>query len=205
MFVMVVDQAFFVVGDVVPLDHGYALYSALCRVLGDSADVLHENAYVGVHLIGGDYEGQGRLRLNAQSRVCLRMPLDSVPVFSRLAGCELNLSGCRVRLGVSCIRALVGKPALQCRHVTMKNGQEVGRFEAAVNLRLQVMGVAAKWSFVPRNASGPDKSGRRVVTIHNKKIVTYALKFEGLSDEESLKLQVEGLGGRRRMGCGLFR
>jgi len=34
--------------------------------------------------------------------------------------------------------------------------------------------------------------------------VGYAVRVSGLSDEDSLKLQERGLGGKRRMGCGVF-
>jgi CRISPR-associated protein Cas6 len=35
-------------------------------------------------------------------------------------------------------------------------------------------------------------------------VVGYALRVNGLTEEGSIRLQEEGLGGRRRMGCGIF-
>ena len=35
-------------------------------------------------------------------------------------------------------------------------------------------------------------------------MIGYALRVFGLTAEESIRLQEEGLGGRRRMGCGVF-
>ena len=35
-------------------------------------------------------------------------------------------------------------------------------------------------------------------------MVAYSLHVVGLTAEESVLLQEEGLGGRRRMGCGVF-
>jgi CRISPR-associated protein Cas6 len=45
---------------------------------------------------------------------------------------------------------------------------------------------------------------RRVLDVKGRKIVGYAMQVAGLTAEESIRLQEEGLGGRRRMGCGLF-
>jgi CRISPR-associated protein Cas6 len=40
--------------------------------------------------------------------------------------------------------------------------------------------------------------------IKDKKLVGYALRVTGLTAEESIRLEEEGLGGRRRMGCGVL-
>ena len=47
--------------------------------------------------------------------------------------------------------------------------------------------------------------GRRRVTVAGRRIVGYSVRVSGLSAEESLALQEKGLGGKRRMGCGVFR
>jgi CRISPR-associated protein Cas6 len=49
-----------------------------------------------------------------------------------------------------------------------------------------------------------DPYARRVVRIRGKAITGYGVYVSGLNDEDSLKLQAMGIGGRRRMGCGLF-
>ena len=43
-----------------------------------------------------------------------------------------------------------------------------------------------------------------MIQIKDKSIVGYALRVVGLTAEESIRLQETGLGGRRRMGCGVF-
>jgi CRISPR-associated protein Cas6 len=43
-----------------------------------------------------------------------------------------------------------------------------------------------------------------VLRIQGRRIVGYALRVVGLTDEDSVRLQEEGLGGRRRMGCGVL-
>jgi CRISPR-associated protein Cas6 len=40
--------------------------------------------------------------------------------------------------------------------------------------------------------------------IHGKRIVGFSVIIQGLTAEESMKLQEHGLGGRGKMGCGFF-
>jgi CRISPR-associated protein Cas6 len=48
-----VDLAFRMTGTKVPVDHGYALYSAISRLLPE----IHEEKNIGVHPIRGRYSG----------------------------------------------------------------------------------------------------------------------------------------------------
>jgi len=48
-----VDLAFRLTGSKIPVDHGYALYSAISRVLPE----IHGAANIGVHPIRGTYSG----------------------------------------------------------------------------------------------------------------------------------------------------
>ena len=40
--------------------------------------------------------------------------------------------------------------------------------------------------------------------VKGQVIVGFAVQVKGLSAADSLKLQADGLGGRRRLGCGFF-
>ena len=48
-------------------------------------------------------------------------------------------------------------------------------------------------------------SGRDSLRVGGRRVIGYAVRVLGLSPEHSLKLQSVGLGGKRTMGCGLFR
>jgi len=45
---------------------------------------------------------------------------------------------------------------------------------------------------------------RKTFRVHGKQVVGYALLVSELNAEEAIKLQENGLGGRRKMGCGFF-
>ena len=123
----VVDLAFFVQGTIIPSDHGYALYSAICHVLEDgdrkqiksgataatkqsvaSSAALSSEGHlaIGVHPINGQYIGSRQLQLNAKSRLRLRASTDLIPQCLALAGKSLDLDGHRIRVGVPTVYAL---------------------------------------------------------------------------------------------------
>lgn len=59
-----VDLAFRVMGTTLPVDHGYALYAAINRLL----PVLHAAREIGIHPIRGRYVGEGNLHLTPYRR-----------------------------------------------------------------------------------------------------------------------------------------
>jgi CRISPR-associated endonuclease/helicase Cas3 len=45
---------------------------------------------------------------------------------------------------------------------------------------------------------------RRVVQVAGKKVVGFGVTLHDMSEEGSLRVQYAGLGGKQRMGCGVF-
>ena len=74
------DILFRVVGVEVPADHGYALFSALSRILETETDRwMHGNPHIGLHTIGGAPLGNGRRLIGRNARLGLRLPSDVLP------------------------------------------------------------------------------------------------------------------------------
>lgn len=84
--------------------------------------------------------------------------------------------------------------------MTFKNSVELPKFLETAARDLAEREIVAELE-IPREAQS---RSRRIVTIKGMKIVGFSVVAHGLSDTDSLKLQSEGLGGRRSMGCGLF-
>jgi CRISPR-associated protein Cas6 len=199
---MYVDVVFSVRGESVPTDHGYALYSALSHVVAS----FHDTA-TGVQFgpIVGDPVPAGLLRLNAGSRLRLRLPEGRIREALPLAGRRLVIAGHSVRVGVPAVAAIMPATTLVSRLVTFKNAEEPDQFLATARTKLAEAGVRGEPS-IPLVLSGP-RAGeyrRRVVRVKGCAIVGYGLLVSGLSDADSLRLQEMGLGGRTRMGCGFF-
>ena len=192
----VVDLFFHVQGREVPVDHGYALYSAISRILesGEENKWLHNADNVGLLPIRGHYAGQGKLVLDQHAWFGLRLPVNLIPKVLRLAGKRLDVDGEALRVGVSTTSALIPAPVMYAHIVTTKNGEDENRFDAEIQRQLDALGIKGK----------PARGPRRIVTIKDKKVVGYSLLVSELTAEESIRLQENGLGGRRKMGCGVF-
>src|SRR5262249_33577880 len=138
--------------------------------------------------------GDGTLRLDAASALKIRLPQDRVPLLLTLAGKRLEMDGHAIRLGAPKIYLLRPSSVLYARMVTIKGYTEPGRFLDAVSRKLDEMSVMGKSTVGPR----------RVLKIGDQTIVGFAVAVSELNDEASIVLQERGIGGRRRMGCGIF-
>lgn len=190
MDTQVIDLAFPIQGNTIPVDHGYALYGALSRICPH----LHQTENAAVQLIRGRYCGEGLLALSAISRLKLRILADKLPHYLQLAGKSLDVDGHALRLGVPNPYLLQPKTTVYSHMVTTKNGNDEERFKAEVGKQLEALDIRGKVTI----------GKRRTFKVHGKQIVGYSVLVSELSAEESLTLQEKGLGGRRKMGCGVF-
>lgn len=193
----ILDAAFRLTGETLPLDHGYPLFAAISSVL----PALHgaEPARVGVHPVFGHRRGPGVLGLEARSWLKLRIPATSITEVLPLVGQVLDVAGHRIQIGAPSLHALVPAGSLKSRFVTIKKFHEdPGEFREAVSRQLAALGIdlAAGASL----EIGP----RRVQRIAEHTIVGFPVAVHGLTAEGSLALQRLGVGGRRHMGAGLF-
>jgi CRISPR-associated protein Cas6 len=192
-----------VMGSILPSDHGYALYGALARVVPE----LHrKETQIQIGPIMARYGGKGQLRLDERGGwLRLRLPAEQIGLVLPLAGKQLELDGQRLRVGVPKIMTVVPAPALAARVVLIKPHAEADSFMAAVRKKLDELGVKGEPG-VPLVREGPHagKPRRLVVRIKEARIVGYGLQVTGLTAADSVKLQENGLGGRRKLGCGFF-
>lgn len=192
-----VDAAFPARGTSIPIDHGYALFSALSRQL----PILHSRRQWAVHPVLGEYRGEGVLALTSQSAIKLRLPADDLAQILTMGGCTLDVRGQTVQLGFPKIFPIATKPHLKARLVVIKNASGTPeQFADAVTRQLALMSDLGQPSESIEIHPGP----RRVLRIKNTPIVGYALALTGLSAQASLVVQCRGLGGRRHMGAGVF-
>jgi CRISPR-associated protein Cas6 len=198
---MIVDLAFPVLSShTIPADHGYPIYAALSRLLPEA----HQADGFGVHPIAGRQLGGRTLQLTEHSRLTIRTDAEQIARFLPLAGKPLRLLDRILRVGVPQVHALVPAAALRSRLVTIKLPETVSQedkiaresFLAAIERQLLVIGVSPE----ARCSLGK----RRTLCIKGKEVFGYEALLERLSPEESLSVQTAGIGGRRKMGCGIF-
>lgn len=176
----------------IPVHHQYELLAGLSRVVPE----LHASTSVGVHPIRGSVVEPGFLELEPASAVTLRAPAELIPNLLPLGGKKLDIAGCPIRLGVPQVFALSPAERLWAHLVIIKGYMEVPQFEAAVRRKLDTLTV--------RDSVRMEVGPRRVIRIRGQTIVGFGLRLGGLSADESIRVQQNGLGGRRHFGCGLF-
>lgn len=205
-----VDLIFPAHGSAIARNHGYALYGAVSRIV----PAVHASKDIGIFPIRGSAAGDGTLLLvPGRSSVRFRVPAERLPLLLPLAGKLLELDGFRLRLGVPRVAALVPAAVLTSSLVLIKLANVSGKdsvtpdlFLTAARKQLAAMEVVAAEPGLQVHQDGPhrDQPRRRIIRVKEQTHVGYAMIVQGLTAEESVRLQERGLGGRRLMGCGLF-
>ena len=185
-----IDLAFRLTGSAVPVDHGYALYAALSRILPE----IHSATDIAVQPIRGVYSGNGTLHLADFSRLILRLPDEQIQTYLKLAGKRLAVDDHPLSVGVPEIRTLRPVVRLRARLVTIKGFLQEDEFLAAAKRQLEQRGIKGQAHI----------GTRRTFRVRDKQVVGFEMGVTQLTAEESLTLQEQGLGGRRKMGCGVF-
>jgi len=209
---MVIDVSFRVMGNNLPLDHGYSLYSTLSSVLPS----VHNAEWLAIHPISGFPVGGKSLQITDRSRLRLRLPHERLVDVIPLAGKQLVLANASnhfaIRLGVPEAYTLDPSPVLASRCVVIKVSEvensdrspDREMFMGALKSQMTQHGIEGEaWIDKRRDSRGRELS-RRIMHLKGKSIVGYSVRVSDLSDEASIKLQETGLGGRHRMGCGIF-
>ncbi|WP_457571423.1 type I-MYXAN CRISPR-associated protein Cas6/Cmx6 [Desulfovulcanus sp.] len=185
-----VNLCFKIKGDTLPVDHGFALFSNISRLL----PFFHSETKVGLKLIRGRYVGNGLLSIKPVSELALRMPAPLIPEYLALTGKTLDVLGHSLDIGIPTTKPLVPATALYAHLVTTKNGHKEERFKQEIARQMQELNLEGRFIL----------GRRRTFQVHGKQVVGYSLLISELTAEESIVLQEHGLGGRRKMGCGFF-
>lgn len=122
------------------------------------------------------------------------VPAGFIPKLLPLSGKAIQLGGDTLRIGIPQPHALVPAPNLYAHLATSRNGQDEARFDAEIARQMDALGIRGQ----------VQRGQRRTFTIKDKKVVAHSLLVTELTAEESIRLQEAGLGGRRKVGCGIF-
>ena len=188
----VVDLAFRLSGSDLPVDHGYLLFAGISKHL----PTFHAATDWGVHPVRGTPLGNGTLALSDSSRLVMRLPATEIPTVIPLAGKRLNIGGRVVRVGVPEVRPIRPARHLFSRFVTVKGFADApSEFADACKRQLDALGVRGTEIAV---------KARRVMRVKGYTIVGHAVRLSRLSEADSVAVQERGLGGKRKMGAGVF-
>ena len=194
-----VELSFGIVGETLPADHGYGLYSAIAHI----CPAIHNQDGVSILTISGEPDKKGKIYLSKRSQLRIRLPyaVDKIAQVLPLAGQTLEIGSHSIQLSIPQIFPLKPLDKLRSRIVTIKKFQEAEPFLEAVKRQMNNLEIQGNIS-IPTDTEG--QPCRKVIKIRKYSIVGFSLIITDLNDHDSIKLQAHGLGGKHRMGCGIF-
>lgn len=185
-----------------PVDHAYALRTALVRVCPWLAD----EPGVGIHTVhvAGSQNGWERpahdtgnqILLSRRTRLTVRVPRGrAAELLVALPGTRILVDTCPLTFGPGKTRPLSTETTLFARYVVTAPDQDEDAF-------LQAAAAALTDIEIPIRKALCGKTNR--LAAPNGGVLTRSLMLAGLRREESIRLQQQGLGPQRLMGCGIF-
>lgn len=212
-----VDVSFPIQGSEIHLDHGYALFAAVSRLVPQ----IHEQPTWGIHPIRGAAIERGRLTLTQHSHINIRLPDVHIAAVLPLAGQRIEIDGDSVTCGIPKIWPLRPTSSLQSKIVVVASVVDVkapendqrGQIASSMRRKLAHLPLEMDPDRLQLNIGrrhivriGAKRSKPRgAETVFDRDIVVgFQVILEGLDATASLVVQSHGLGGRRHIGCGIF-
>lgn len=184
-----VDVVFPIEGRYLARDHAQALRQTLCQRL----PWLETDAQAGIHPIKLVPGNDSPALLSRRSLLMLRVATRRVPELSALAGLDLMVTGQRLLLGASHLRELKPYATLYAYKIAADNADEI-IFMAQAARELTELGIV-----------GELVCGKhQVLSVTDGVVNTFSLMLHALPPDQSLRLQDQGLGPHRLLGCGIF-
>ncbi|MEB3215379.1 MAG: type I-MYXAN CRISPR-associated protein Cas6/Cmx6 [Nostocales cyanobacterium 94392] len=192
-----IDLSFPVYGTELYADHNHRLLAGISQKF----PTLHDLKELSINTITGIPDRKGKIRLTRNSKLYLRLPVEAIAHVYMLAGEKLEIGEYTIELGNPELQTLKPIDTLRARLVTIKGYQEPEEFLIAAERQLQALGISANIG-IPANDKREPK--RLTLKIQKYTIVGFSVVVSDLNPDDSIKLQIHGLGGKRRLGCGVF-
>ncbi len=181
-----------------PVDHAQALADALHQAL----PWLGDEEGVGIHSIhiaesgNGWYRPEGGLlQLSKRTRLTLRIPDHRLEDARALHGQQLDVGGYPLGIGDSNVKKLSKLTTLFSRYMVADNVDDEAAYMEAIYKQLVDKGIKPKKMMAGKKHSIASADG----VLESRMLMLAELELDA-----SLRLQREGLGPGRKLGCGIF-
>lgn len=192
-----VELSFPIRGKCIPADHGYALFAACVHANAE----IREQKSLSILTIPGFPDKEGKIIITQQSHLRMRLPMSLIPLVYQLAGKSIYLGVHKIQIGIPKIYMLKPASKLKSRIVVIKGYSEPESFLLAAQRQLDDLEIVGKVAICQDRQS---ELCRKIIKVKRHTIVGFATEVSELNDEDSLKLQQWGIGGKRHFGCGYF-
>ena len=196
----VVDLVYKIECACVPNDHAWELHRALLELMPWLAD----DPRSGIHLIHGaeSMNGWNRpdepdalIHLSKRSKMKLRVPAERVEDAQAIAGNAIEIAGNYLKIKSASIKPFSFHDVQFARHVIEDAGMTEDDFLEYAVIELKKLNIRPK-----KLLSGKSQ----VFAVPDGDITTRSLLVADLEQTEAIRLQEEGIGDGRLLGCGLF-
>lgn len=198
----IIDVVFNVKGKTIPLDNAHVLSTAVEELL----PWVTEDSRIGIHQVCGAESGNGWLRpentdnellhLSKRQKLTIRIPSQRLDDVKVLIGKQLALGDYKLEVGQSTVRKLSDMNIVFARHVVVsEQTQTEDAFMQECVKQIAGLGIEVQKMMCGRE---------RYIQLPNKKLITRGLMIADLEKADSVKLQENGIGIGRILGCGLF-
>ncbi len=196
----ILDVVFGISCRTLPVDHAYALSSAIKNEL----DWIEKETGAGVHTIHVAASGNGWFRPedasqllypSRRTKLTLRIPKLRVEDAKALIGKTLDVDGNSLTVKDMGEKQLTDIATLFARYIIMNNAVNESEFMEEVVQALNSLGIKPKKMLCGKETR---------ISIGDSNVTTRSLMIADLSSADSIMLQQQGLGSHRWMGCGIF-
>lgn len=198
-----VDVVFPLKGKLLPLDNGYLVYSAL----SDLCPNIHKTELdIGIHPIAGKPNRYKQLKLTQRSKLKIRIPLEQIPlIYQFLVEQTFKIGASQFHIGIPEYKALIPASSLYSRLVIIRRSRKPEDFIEAAQRQLESLGIIGRINLLQKSNG---QLQCRQLTMRKKEgtfpLIGYGVEVTDLSESDSLVLQQHGIGGKRKMMCGVF-
>lgn len=193
-----IELAFPVMGQSLPIDHGYQLYSALKYRLMQ----LKDWDDISIKTISGkcDRYIRNEINLTDRSELIIRLPAEKVPFVYSFSGKSFTIGKHKIRLGIPEMNFIKPKFQLRSHIVVIRGYEEPDTFLEAAKRQIEELNVRADIKLIAKQDGIPKRKTIRV----KQTLIGFGVEVKNLSESDSILLQQKGLGGKQKMGCGVF-
>jgi len=197
----IVDLAFKIKCKCLPLEHTRQLSLALHEAL---PWIVDEDS-MGIHLIHGAESGNGWQRpedtknevlyLSRRTRMSLRLPKERLDDAASLTGQTLSIDDYSIEVGESVVKPLSISSTIFSRYVQSSEQESEDDFLRRIYAELQGMNVEVSKLLCGKT---------HILQGLKGDVFTRSVMLAELKPDESVRVQQQGLGDGRKIGCGLF-
>ena len=147
-----------------------------------------------------DRHKRNQINLTERSKLLIRVPAEKIPFIYPFSGKFLTIGKHKIRLGIPEMNFLQPKSKIRSHIVVIRGYEQPDTFLTAAQNQLNELKIQGKIQLLTTKDGTPKRKTIKV----KQTLVGFGIEITNLSESDSLILQEKGLGGKPKMGCGVF-